>query len=72
MNFDSLSLEIICPCNIAKNLSHFTNFPANIFLFGVRKNICTASFLDNKELLFESKCRYISAYLRKKIFVPEM
>ena len=36
--------------NIAKNLSHFTNFLANMFLCDVRKNICTASFLDTQEL----------------------
>ena len=36
--------------NIVKNIiqqenqkpTHFTNFPANMFLVGVRKNICTA------------------------------
>ena len=33
----------------AKTLSDFTNFPANMFLFGVRNNICTASFLDGQE-----------------------
>ena len=34
-----LTLKIICCCNTAKNLSEFTkNFPANMFLFGVRKN----------------------------------
>ena len=33
-----LTLKIICCCNTAKNLSEFTkNFPANMFLFGVRK-----------------------------------
>ena len=36
--------------NIAKNLSDFTNFLANMFLCDVRKNICTASFLDTQEL----------------------
>ena len=41
-----LTLKIICAYNTAKNLSDFTNFLANIFLFGVRKNICTAPFLD--------------------------
>ena len=30
----------------ATNLSQFTNFPANMFLFGVRKNICAAPFSD--------------------------
>ena len=50
MKFNSLEIENIMLCNTAKNLSHFTNFPANIFLFGVRKNFCTASFLDAQEL----------------------
>ena len=39
-----LKLEIICFQNTAKKLSQFTNFPANMFLFGVRKSICTATF----------------------------
>ena len=34
-----------------KKLPRFTNFPAKIFLFGVRKNICTAPFPDGQELL---------------------
>ena len=40
--------------NTAKNLTHFTNFPANMFLVGVRKSICTAPFLKAKELHFRS------------------
>ena len=28
----------------------FKNFPADMFLFGVSKNICTALFLDAQEL----------------------
>ena len=46
-----LKLKIICSQNTAKKLSQFTNFPANMFLFGVRKNICTAPFPDAQELL---------------------
>ena len=45
-----LTLKIICSRNTVKNLSDFTNFPANMFLFGVRKNIWAAPFLDAKEL----------------------
>ena len=30
-------------------LSDFANFPANMFLVGVRKNICTAPFLGAQE-----------------------
>ena len=64
MNLNSLDI---------KNLSHFTNFLANIFLFGVRKDICTASFLDAQKLqswsTFEKKCLYISVYLLMKKFL---
>ena len=42
-----VTFKIICFCNTAKNLSEFTkNFPTTMFLFGVRKNICTPPFLD--------------------------
>ena len=44
-------LKIICSQSTAKKLSQFTNFPADMFLFGVRKNIYTASFPDGQELL---------------------
>ena len=46
-----LKLKIICSQNTAQKLSQFTNFPANMFLFSIRKNICTASFPDAQELL---------------------
>ena len=46
-----LGLEITCSQNTAKKCSQFTNFPANMFLFGVRKIICTAPFPDAQELL---------------------
>ena len=36
--------------NTAKNLTHFTNFPANMFLVGSRKIICTAQYLGDQEL----------------------
>ena len=45
-----LTLKIICFRNTAKNLSPFTNFSGNMLLFGVRRNICTASFLGSQEL----------------------
>ena len=53
---------------------HFTNFPANIFLFGVRKHLYCIIFWPQRTAFFkhfESKCLYISVYLRKKIFVSE-
>ena len=46
-----LKLKITCSQNTAKKLSQFTNFPANMILFGVRKIICTAPFPDAQELL---------------------
>ena len=71
-----LTLKIIGSRNTAKNLSHFTNSPANMFLFGGRKNICTAPFLYLRPRTaflkeFESKCLYISVYLPKKIIVAK-
>ena len=45
----NLTLTTNCSSNTAKTLSDFTNFPANMFLFGIRNNICTASFLDIQE-----------------------
>ena len=50
-NLNSFEIEIICSQNTAKKFSQCTNFPANMFLFGVRKNICTARFPDDQELL---------------------
>ena len=45
------TLKTICSRDTAKNLCDFTNFLANMFLFSVRKNICTAPFLEAQELL---------------------
>ena len=45
-----LTLKIICSRNTVKNLSVFRNFWANMFLFGIWKNICFESFLDAQEL----------------------
>ena len=47
-----LKLKIIFSQNTAKRISQFTNFPTNMFIFRVRKNICTAPFPDAQELLF--------------------
>ena len=59
--------------NTAKNLSDYTNFPANMFLFGVWKNICTAPFLDAQELhlwstLKVNVCIFLYIPLRKYLF----
>ena len=35
--------------NTAENLTHFANFPENLFLVGMKLNICTASFLDSQK-----------------------
>ena len=42
----SLTLTTNCSRNTAKTLLDFTNFPANMFLFGIRNNICTGSLPD--------------------------
>ena len=65
-----LTLKIICYCNTAKTLSDIKNFPADMFLFGDRKNVCTISWYPRTGFLkyFENKCMYISVYLHKKIF----
>ena len=72
MNRDSLGTEKICCRNTAKYLFDFKDFPADMFLLSVRENIYTTPFLDAQELQFlkhfESKCLYISVYLRKKMF----
>ena len=47
-----LKLKITCSQNTAKTPSQFTNFPASMFLFGVRKRICTGPFPDAQELLY--------------------
>ena len=54
-------------------LSQFTNFPANMFLFDVRKIICIAPFPDAQELLSWSTlkaniCIFLHISLRKFLF----
>ena len=55
MNLTSVEmlLKTICSRNMAKKLFHFTNFPANMILFGVGKNIFrngAVPFLNAQEL----------------------
>ena len=50
--------------------THFTNFPANMFLVDVRKNICTVPFLDAQELHSRSTwkanvCTFLYISVRK-------
>ena len=64
-------MKIICSRTTAKNLSDFTNVPANIILFGFRKNICTAPFLLAQDCILKALWKQMSVYLRKKIFFPK-
>ena len=70
-----LKLKIKCSQNKAKQnkLSQFTNFPTDMFLFGVRKNICIASFPDAQELLSSNNlkanvCMFLYISLKKNLF----
>ena len=68
-----MTLKIICSCNAAKSLSNFKHFPPDIFLFGVRKNICTVQFLDAQELhswntLKANVCIFLYISARKFLF----
>ena len=68
-----LTLKIICSRNTARNLSDFKDFPADMFLLGVRENICTAIFLDAQELHFWSAfkanvCIVLYISVRKFLF----
>ena len=65
-----LILKIICSRNTAKNLSDFKNFPADMFLLGVREYTCTVPFLDAQELSFwstlkENVCIFLYISVRK-------
>ena len=65
-----LKLKIICSQNTAKKFSQFTNFPAKMFLFGARKNICTTLLPYAQELLSWSTlkanvCIFLQISLRK-------
>ena len=61
-NYTLLNIVKIMLRQCSKNLTHFTNFPANMFLVGVRKNICTAPFLDAQELHSRSTWKQMTAY----------
>ena len=50
-NRNFLTMKIICSQNTAKKRSQFTNFPVNMFLFGVRKNNIIPQFPDFQKLL---------------------
>ena len=71
-----MTLKIICSRNIAKNLFLFINFPANISVLDVRKNICkngAVPFLDAQELHFWSTLKantfiFLYTSVRKFLF----
>ena len=68
-----LTLRKICSRNTTKTLSDFTNIPENMFLFGVRNNICTAPFLDAQEphswsTLKANVCTFLYISVRKCLF----
>ena len=48
-----LTLKIICSQNTAKNLSDFTNFSGNMFLFGDKKTFALHHFLTPKNCILE-------------------
>ena len=71
------TLKTIFSRNIAKILFDFTNFPAKMFLFGVRNNICTASFLDAQEphswsALKANFCTFLYISVRKYLFARDV
>ena len=47
------TIKIMCPYNAAKKLSDFKNFPADMFLFGVRKTFALYHFLIPKNCIIE-------------------
>ena len=64
---------MICSQNTAKKSFQFTTFPANMFLFSVRKSICNELFPDAQELLPWSNlkaniCIFLYICLRKICF----
>ena len=68
-----LKLKITCSQNTAKTPSQFTNFPASMFLFGVRKSICTAPFPDAQELLYWTTLKAnVCIFLYISLFVSKM
>ena len=49
-NLKSLNIEKNILPQHGQSLTHFTNFPANLFLVGVRKDMCTTLFPDAQVL----------------------
>ena len=57
-----LILEIIYSQNTIKNVPHFTNFPANMFLFGARKKIAMDHFLTPKNCILQAFRKQMSVF----------
>ena len=57
-----LTFKIISFRNTAKSLSDFTNFPADMFLFGVGINIALHPFLTPNNCILEALWTQISLY----------
>ena len=74
-SFNSLNIIKIYSSNTDKKLSHFRNFPANMFLVDVRKKHLHCSISRPPRTAFmkdlESKFLYIPVNLPKKIFILE-
>ena len=64
----NLAMKIIYFRNTVKNFSLFTDIPVNIFLLGVRKDICTASFLTPKNCILKANV-FIFLYISVRKFV---
>ena len=77
LQFSLTSLTNLEPRNIVKyilpsttkNLNHFTNFPANMFLVDVRKNICTYHFYTGKSWILVTLGKQMSVYSCKSLKV---
>ena len=62
-----LALTITCSSNTAKNLSEFTNFPWNMFIFGVRKKtFALYHFLKPKNYILV--CIFLCISVRRFLF----
>ena len=69
MNLNSLNIKKNVLLQHSQKPTHFTNFPANMFLVGVRKKNCSALFRRPRTAFskqWKSKCLHIPEYFRKK------
>ena len=60
-HFTNLMLLNIYFCNAAKSVTHFTKFPAKIFMVGVRKTFALHHFQTPKNCILE-QLEYMSAH----------